>query len=210
MEKDEKCIIVIMVALYVFVVILIAYGGYTGTLKPEATEISKEKTIEEVEEEYEAKLEDARHDTLDQHMQLVMIDEDALAVDLVYIDSRRNKHYVEYLLGDNSWVETMKRDNSPDIPLYKDSYDFDSDYTVRQFDELVRILKEDNAKMLAVEIVEEYYSNSDNDLTIPDRQMRQSIKNGLKTDENNGKSDTYDEPHPSISKNLDRSKYDKD
>lgn len=212
MKKDEN-VIAIIVALAVFVVILIAYGAYTGTLKPETTEISKEKTIEEVKEEYEAKLEDARRDTLDQHMQLVMVDNDALAVDLVYIDSRRNKHYVEYLLGDNSWVETMKRGNSSDMPLHKDSYDFDSDYTVRQFDELVRILKEDNAKMLAVEIVEEYYSNSDNGLTIPDRRMRQSIKNGLKSSDNkddDGEDGVYnDKPHASISEKPDQPKYDK-
>lgn len=202
MKKDEKCIIAIIVAIVVLLVMLIAYGAYTGILKPEATEISKEKTIEEVEKEYEAKLEDARRDTLDQHLQLVMIDDEALAVDLVYIDGRKDKHYVAYLSGDNSWDDTAKKDYAPNIPYYnkKDSYGFNSDYTVEQFDELVRVFKHDeNAKMLAVSIVEEYYDDSDNDLTIPDRRMRQSIKNGLKSSDNkddDGEDGVYnDKPH---------------
>ena len=198
-------VVITMVALLILAIILVRHGIYSDKDSAIKNE-SKEKTVEQLEEEYKSKLESARRETLDQHLQLAMIDEDALAVDLVYIDSRRNKHYVEYLLGDNSWVETMKRDDSPSIPFYKDSYDFDSDYTVEQFDELVRVFKHDeNAKMLAVSIVEEYYDDSDNDLMIPNRRMRQSIKNGLKTDENNGKSDTY-ESHSSI----DRPKYYKD
>lgn len=203
-SRRAKRVIAVVVFVLVVVTMMVVRGAKKSSLNPleMAMATNEEKTIEEVEENYEAKLKAARRETLEQHMQLVEVDNDALAVDLVYIDGKKHKHYVEFLLGDNSLNNTATTKGLDD-PYPKDSYEssgFDSDYTIEQFEELVRVLDSDNnTKALAISIVQDYYDGFDS-LTIPDRQLRQRVKNGL------SRSDDEDEDSMDLPSNSSYSK----
>lgn len=192
-----------VIAVVVFVLVVVTMMVVCGAIKSSLNPLEMVMATNEDEENYETELKAARRETLEQHMQLVEVDNDALAVDLVYIDGKKHKHYVEFLLGDNSLNNTATT-KELDVPYPKDSYEssgFDSDYTIEQFEELVRVLDSDNnTKALAISIVQDYYDGFDS-LTIPDRQLRQRVKNGLSRSDDEDE-DSMDPPsNSSYSKN---------
>ena len=132
--------------------------------------------------EYQLKVE--HRETINQHVKLIALDNEQLAIDIVYIDAMLHTHYLYYL---------VEKEQAEDIPYYKDNRGGEGwpgsvPYNSEEYKELVKVFEANTFKKnLAVSVVKEYLSNDNHELMVPDSALNYDITSMLSGDKEDEK-----------------------
>lgn len=127
-------------------------------------------------EDYEKQVNELRSTVLKQHYEVIALDADQLAYDIVYIDAKTGTDFLYRFIGKTP--VKINREKSKSDP--NQNFPYNTEYTTYDFYKLVQAFEEDSTKMnVAVEIVKESYRNRDNYLEILDAKTRNGIKEVL-------------------------------
>lgn len=160
-------------ALITVALIMISLGGYLLYSGAKST-IEKQ----------EWKIENLERTIAEQHYEIVTLDPEQLALDVVYIDTKCNTDYFYLLLGKKENPTTTEK--------------FSNNYTEEEFHELIRTFQEDSVKMdLGAALVKECYKNEANNLCVMDAKSKGEVKKVLWSNSHRNKT-----PHPSPSPSL--------
>lgn len=127
-------------------------------------------------EDYEKQVNELRSTVLKQHYEIIALDADQLAYDIVYIDAETGTDFLYRFIGKTAIKSNAKKSE----PYPDQGFPYNTEYTTYDFCELVQTFKEDSTKMdVAVEIVRECYRNKDNHLTVLDSKAKNDITKAL-------------------------------
>lgn len=148
----------------------------------------KTKQNENATLEYQLKVE--HRETIDQHTKLIALDNEQLAIDIVYIDAMLHTHYLYYLIEKEQAESTPYKGNRGGEG-WPGSVPYNSD----EYKELVKVFEANTFKKnLAISVVKEYLSNDKHELMVPDSALNYHILVMLSGD----KEDEEDENLPKV------------
>ena len=148
-----------------------------------------------VEKDYKSQISRLNNTILEQRYEIISLDAEELAYDIVYVDATTGTNFLNQFLGKSEKeIEIYDKPTSVSEKL-----PYDITYTREEFNQLAETFEENSTKMnLGVEIVKEHYKNSDS--AVLDSTTKKEISNALNINSNrkNTNDETPKTPKPPV------------